>query len=122
MNKKEIAQQFTKQMLEQNPETLPPDQVISILTEIKNLLLNSEMRTKHLIGEIGIQEVTLANLREKGIEINRNLDLLNKEISATAGLFRRSQKVSIWQRYWMAILMGIIGALITNLIWALRMS
>ena len=122
MNKKEIAQQFTKQMLEQNPGNLSGDQVISILMEIKNLHLDSEMRTKHLIRELSVQQVILANLQKKGMEVNRNLDLLNEEISAATGNFRRSQKVSIWQRYWMAIFMGIVGTLITNLIWALRMS
>lgn len=119
MNKKEIAQQFTRQMIEQSPSTLSQEQVIAILQKIQSTYSRAEQSSSQYSNNLRILSSTMEGLRTKSQKLNSNFDQLNEKMEAASTLFRKSQMISIWQRYWMAILIGILSTLITNLIWVL---
>jgi hypothetical protein len=41
---------------------------------------------------------------------------LNRNLEESAKLFQKSKKVSLWHRYSTAIIVGVISALLTNLL------
>ena len=122
MNKKEIAQQFTKQMIEQNPTHLSAEQVLLILKEIQSLYLKAqESNQQHLIN-VRIQHSMIENNLKQGRELNTLINLQTQKLLDSTSTLHKTQKASIWQRYWMTILMGILSTLLTNLIWGLRIG
>lgn len=122
MNKKEIAQQFTRQMIEQNPASLSPEQVLLILKEIQSLYLKAQdSHQRQTINARILNSMIEGNLKQVR-EANTLLDLqIQKLLSSTSSL-HKTQKASVWQRYWMAMLRGILSTLLTTLIWTLRIG
>ncbi len=120
MNKKEIAQQFTRQMIEQNPTHLSSEQVLLILKEIQSLYLKAQdSHQQQIINARILNSMIEGNLKQVR-EVNTLLDLQTQKLLASTTLIQKTQKASVWQRYWMAILMGILSTLLTNLIWVLN--
>jgi len=120
MNKKEIAQQFTRQILEQNPSTLTTEQVQSIILEIQQLHSRVERSTNYQTGSLKMLGYAIRDIQFKADSLSNHLDQLNETMLQAAVIFRKNQKVSIWHRYWMVILMGILSTLITNIVWIVR--
>jgi hypothetical protein len=48
--------------------------------------------------------------------INMQISHLNRNLEESAKLFQKSKKVSLWHRYSTAIIVGVISALLTNLL------
>jgi hypothetical protein len=42
------------------------------------------------------------------------LDSLNAKLEESSRLFSKSRKYSLWERYWIAVTVGAISALLTN--------
>jgi len=120
MNKKEIAQQFTRQILEQNPATLTHDQIQAIILEIQQLYNKTERSTNYQSSNLKMVGYSIQDLQAKADRLSNHLDQLNEKMSQAAVIFRKSQRVSIWHRYWKVILMGILSTLITNIVWIIR--
>lgn len=120
MNKKEIAQQFTRQILDQDPSTLTQQQVLLIIQEIQHLCAKVEQSSNQYSTSLRILSHTILDLQTRAQTLNNQLDQLNGKMSTTVVYFQKSQKVLIWHRYWTAIAVGIITSLITNLIWVIR--
>ena len=119
MNKKEIAQQFTKQMLDPNQPSISFEQVTNLLKEIEQthskIMSNTEAYR--------IQYRALANLysglHSKLEGLNKPIENLEERLTTSSTRLSKFQKSSLWQLYWTAIVVGIISALITNIIWRL---
>lgn len=117
MNKKEIAQQFTRQMLDpeqQDPQTLIAElkfQIARLTEKIEKIVNGHNLSLLHSSGKF----------LEDQIRDNKELATkLRQEIEQARVTFRKQNRGSIWNRYWTAIVVGIIASLITNLIWILR--
>src|SRR6478609_4431854 len=117
MNKKEIAEQFTRQTLEQNPSSLTHDQVQSILMEIQRLCTTVQDSSKQQLINMRILNSVMESTGKQAKELFLLMDSQNRKLIETTGKLHKTQTNSIWQRYWMAILMGVLSTLITNLIW-----
>jgi hypothetical protein len=48
--------------------------------------------------------------------LNMQLDNLNAKLEQSSTLFSKSRKCSLWERYWTAVTVGAISALLTNLL------
>ena len=120
MNKKEIAQQFTRQMVEQNPASLSPEQVLLILKEIQSLCLKAQESSQQQYLNVRMLNTMIENNLKQVREVNKLLDLQTQKLLASTTSLLKTQKTYIWQRYWMAILMGVLSTLLTNLIWLFR--
>ena len=120
MNKKEIAQEFTRQTIGQGQKPDMQDPAIIMIKEIEKLLGRMQQETSNYASLLKILTYSIQDLQTKVQGLNQQADQLTEKISGASQRFRRHQKVSVWNRYWMAILMGIISTLITNLIWILK--
>ena len=116
MNKKEIAKEFTRQMLDPNQPSIDFGQVTNMLKEIeqthKEVLSNMDsyrIRERHMDSTFSARHSQLQSL-------NMQLDGLNAKLEESSKLFSKSQKSSLWQRYWIAVTVGVISALLTNLL------
>ena len=120
MNKKEIAKEFTRQMLDPNKPSISFEQVTRMLREIrqthKEVLSNMDsyrIRERHMDSTFSARHSQLQSL-------NMQLDSLNTKLKESSTLFSKSQKSSLWQRYWIAAMVGVISALLTNLLVMMR--
>ena len=116
MNKKEIAKEFTRQILDPNTPSINFEQVTSMLTEIqqthKEVLSNMD---SYRIRE-RIMDSTFSARHSQLQSLNMQLDSLNAKLEQSSTLFSKFQKSSLWQRYWTAVTVGAISALLTNLL------
>jgi hypothetical protein len=48
--------------------------------------------------------------------INMQISHLNRNLKESSTLFQKSKEVFLWHRYWTAIIVGAISALLTNLL------
>lgn len=78
---------------------------------------------KLAISAIGLRRVNKVMSREARIKafhplqsLNIQLDELNRRLEESSTLFSKSRKCSLWQRYWTAVMVGVISALLTNLL------
>ena len=116
MNKKQIAKEFAKQMLDPNTPSINFEQVTTMLGEIqqthKEVLSNMDSyRIRHRLIDS-----TFSAHRSQLESLNMQMDYLNVKLKESSTLFSKSQKLSLWQRYWIAITVGAISALLTNLL------
>ena len=113
MNKKEIIQQFAKQMLEPDREdyqarlTELHNEIGALTQSVRNITNSYDMKLIH--SSIARVNTDLKEMIALG-------EVLNNSMLETKAGIRRLQKVSIWKRYWTAIWVGAIAAIITNLI------
>ena len=120
MNKNEIAQQFTKQMLEQKQTGLTPEQVLTMIREIEQLHKKSQKGTEDYSQFLTRLSYFIQDMQKAIQQLNGQVDQLNAKMLGVTNQYQKKEKASIWHRYWAAILMGIIATLITNLIWILK--
>jgi hypothetical protein len=111
------GQQFTRQMTGQEVSSLNQQEVLLILKEVQNLYSQTEARTRECWRLTSKITADTRSIQEKLECTNERLDQLNTEIERSATFFRRSQKKAFWERYSTAILVGLIAALVTNIIW-----
>src|SRR3990170_3816096 len=116
LNKKEIAKEFTRQMLDPNTPSINFEQVTTMLGEIqqthKEVLSNMDsyrIRERHMDSTFSARHSQLQSL-------NMQLDSLNAKLKESSTLFSKSQKSSLWRRYWTAVTVGAISALLTSLL------
>ena len=116
MNKKEIAQQFTKQTLEPTPDLLSSEQITGLINEIKIMhdetqlnLQNFQIKQRVLERSYDDQHNRLKVLCKPLEQLEERLTLLPQKHSVHA---RRA----FWDRYWTVIAVGITSALLTSLI------
>jgi hypothetical protein len=68
-----------------------------------------------------IQYRTLENLysglHSKLKDLHKPIENLEERLTTSSTRLSKYQKYSLWQRYWTATVVGIISALVTNLIW-----
>ena len=120
MNKKEIAKEFTKQMLDPNTPSINFEQVANMLGEIqqthKEVLSNMD---SYRIRE-RLMDSTFSARHSQLQSLNMQLDSLNAKLEESSKLFSKSQKCSLWERYWTAVTVGAISGLLTNLLLMMR--
>ena len=119
MNKKEMAQKFTRQMIGQEVSSLNQQEVLLILKEVQNLYSHTEVKTKESWRVTSRIAADAQSVQEKLEHTNAQLNQLNKEIEASAIFFRRNQRKAFWERYSTAILVGLMAALVTNILFML---
>ena len=117
MNKKEIAQQFTKQMLDPNQPSIDFGQVTNMLKEIEQThqeilsgIESYRLRHKRLDYAFIDHHSQLDSLKEQ-------LTKLNEQLTQSSTRLSKFRKYSLWQRYWTAIVVGVVSALLTNILW-----
>ncbi len=85
------------------------------------------LKQKYSLNDINVKQIQYKFITdfEFWLKTKKTLDTslrhLHEKILATTKVFQKSHTVSIWHRYWMVILMGILSTLITNLIWILKL-
>ena len=118
MNKNEIASQFTKQILEEKPG-FAGIQCIQMVLEIERLHAKTLKETDHYSQYLIQLSHSIQDLQNKSQRLATETDRLTKQIAGTVTIYEKKERVSIWRRYWIALLTGVIATLITNLIWQL---
>src|SRR5690606_25494194 len=116
MNKKEIAKEFTRQILDPNTHSINFELVTNMLNEIqqthKDVLSNMDSyRIRNRLIDS-----TLSAHRSQLESINMQISHLNRNLEESSKLFQKSKKVSLWHRYSTVIIVGVISALLTNLL------
>jgi DNA repair exonuclease SbcCD ATPase subunit len=103
-------------MLDPNQSSINFGQVTDMLKEIqqthKEVLSNMD---SYRIRERVIDS-TFSARHSQLQSLNMQLDSLNTKLKESSTLFSKSQKSSLWQRYWTAVTVGAISALLTNLL------
>ena len=116
MNKKEIAKEFTRQMLDPNQPSINFGQVTAMLGEIqkthREVLSNMD---SYRIRE-RIMDSTFSARHSQLQSLNMQLGSLNAKLKESSALFSKLRKCSLWERYWTAVTVGAISALVTNLL------
>ena len=106
MNKKEIAKEFTKQMLDPNQPSINFGQVTDMLKEIqqthREVLSNMD---SYRIRE-RLVDSTFSARHSQLQSLNMQLDSLNAKLEKSSTLFSKSRKCSLWERYWTAVTGG----------------
>src|SRR5690606_12883483 len=102
--------------------TLTHQETLLILQEIQGLCKQNAQINRQKIHEQNLLRHSLQEMEIKMKNLNTLSEQLQQKITAASFTFQRNQKTSIWQRYWMAIAMGILASLITNLIWFLKIG
>ena len=126
MNKKEIAQQFTrdrqsfseggKQMLDPNQPSISFEQVTNMLKEIEQTHSKIMSNTEAYRIQHRILESLYSDLRSKLQGLHKPIENLEERLTTSSIRLSKYQKSSFWQRYWIATVVGIISALLTNLL------
>jgi hypothetical protein len=119
MNKKEIAQLFTKQILDQNQEMPNHDHTLKIIKELEEFHSKTKQDNLQHLNNMMIMEYTFQSFQKKTEHLSKQLEILNHRIATTTTNFKKNQKLSILYRYWTALGVGIISSMIKNLIWVL---
>src|SRR5687768_13582412 len=117
MNKKEIAQQFTKQMLDPNQPSISFEQVTNMLKEIEQTHRKVMSDTEAYRIQYRMLESMYSGLHSKLKDLHKPIENLEERLTMLSARLSKYQRYSLWQRYWTAIVVGIISAVITNLIW-----
>src|SRR5688572_19897375 len=116
MNKKEIAQQFTKQMLDPNQPSISFEQVTNMLKEIEQTHSKIMSNTEAYRIQHRILESLYSDLRSKLQGLHKPIANLEERLTTSSTQLSKYQRFSLWQRYWTAALVGIMAALLTNLL------
>src|SRR5688572_2754741 len=119
MNKKEIAQQFTKQMLDPNHPSISFEQVTNMLKEIEQTHSKIMSNTEAYRVQYRVLESLYSDLRTKLQSLHKPIENLEERLTTSSTRLSKYQRSSLWQRYWTAIAVGMISALLTNLIYHL---
>src|SRR5687767_11936813 len=117
MNKKEIAQQFTKQMLDPNQPSISLEQVTNMLKEIEQTHSKIMSNTEVYRIQYRTLENLYSGLHSKLKDLHKPIENLEERLTTSSIRLSKYQKSSLWQRYWTATVVGVISALITNLLW-----
>jgi chromosome segregation ATPase len=116
MNKKEIAQQFTKQILDQKAPSISFEQVTNMLKEIEQTHSKIMSNTEAYRIQHRILESSYSDLRSKLQGLHKPIENLEERLTTSSARLSKYQRSSLWQRYWTAAVVGIISALLTNLL------
>jgi hypothetical protein len=129
MNKKEIAQQFMracrsfseggKQMLDPNQPSISFEQVTNMLKEIEQAQHKVMLNTEVYRIQYWALENLYSQLHSKLQGLHKPIENLEERLTTSSTQLSKYQQSSLWQRYWTATAVGIISALITNIIWRL---
>src|SRR5688572_22562540 len=114
MNKKEIAQQFTKQMLDPNQLSISFEQVTNMLKEIEQTHSKIMSNTEAYRIQHRILESLYSDLRSKLQGLHKPIENLEERLTTSSMRLSKYQKSSLWQRYWTPTVVGIISALLTD--------
>src|SRR5687767_14231025 len=107
MNKKEIAQQFTKQMLDPNQASISFEQATNMLKEIEQTHSKIMSNTEAFRIQHRILESAYSDLRSKLQALHKPIENLEERLTMSSMRLSQCQKSSLWQRYWTAIAVGI---------------
>src|SRR5687768_14862782 len=119
MNKKEIAQQFTKQMLDPNQPSISFEQVTNMLKEIEQTHSKIMSNTEAYRIQYRTLESFYSGLHSKLKDLHKPIENLEERLTTSSTRLSKYQQSSLWQRYWTATVVGMISALLTNLIYHL---
>src|SRR5688572_25727832 len=121
MNKKEIAKEFTRQMLDQNTPSINFEQVARMLNQVgtvyeKVLLDMSKYQYERQLMRCAFSDhrSQLESLQQQVTKLNSNLI---EQLTDSSTQLSKYQKSSRLKRYLTPTVVGIISALVTNLIW-----
>ncbi|HEX6891621.1 MAG TPA: hypothetical protein VF141_13015 [Chryseolinea sp.] len=121
MNKNEIAKEFTRQMLDQNTPSVNFEQVARMLNQVgtvyeKVLSDMSKYQYEHQLMRCAFSDhrSQLKSLEEQISTLNANLV---EQLTDSSTRLSKYQKSSRLKRYLTPTVVGIISALLTNLIW-----
>jgi hypothetical protein len=120
MNKKEIAKEFTRQMLDQNTPSINFEQVASMLKQIEQTnreVLNDmdSYRIKHRSLAYVFTDHH-SQLKSLELQVHKLTEALNEQLSDSSTRLSKFRKSSLWQRYWTAVTVAAISALLTNVL------
>lgn len=116
MNKKEIAQQFIKQTLEPTPPSLTSEQMAGIINEIKIMHSETQLNLQNFQIKQRILERSYDDLHNRLKALCKPLEQLEKRMTLLPQKHSAQARKVFWNRYWTATVVGIISALLTNLI------
>ena len=121
MNKKEIAKEFTRQMLDQNTPSINFEQVTHMLKQIEQAhreVLNDmdTFRTKHRTLNYSFTDHH-SQLKSSEQQLQKLTETLSEQLTELSTRFSKYQKSSRLKLYLTPTVVGIISALVTNLIW-----
>jgi viroplasmin and RNaseH domain-containing protein len=116
LNKKEMAKEFTRQMLDPNTPSINFEQVTTMLggTQQTHKEVLSNMDSYRIRERV--MDSTFSARHSQLQSLNMQLDSLKAKMEQSSTLFSKSRKSSLWQRYWTAVTVGAISALLTNLL------
>src|SRR3990170_4632758 len=114
MNKKEIAQQFTKQMLDPNQPSISFEQVTNMLKEIELTHSKVMSNTEAYRIQYRMLESLYSGLHSKLQGLHKPIEHLEERLTRSSTRLSKYQRSSLCQRYWTAIAVGIISAMLTN--------
>src|SRR3989337_3207406 len=108
MNKKEIAQQFTKQMLNPNHPSISLEQVTNMLKEIEQTHNKIMSNTEAYRIQYRTLENLYSGLHSKLKDLHKPIENLEERLTRSSTQFSKYQRSSLWQPYWTATAVGII--------------
>jgi len=121
MNKKEIAKEFTRQMLDQNTPSINFEQVTNMLNQVGQVyekvlsdLSKYQYEHQHMRSAFSDHRSQLESLKQQLTQLSANLTEQLTDSSTRLSKFRKSSRL---KRYLTPTVVGIISALVTNLIW-----
>lgn len=127
MNKKEIAQQFTlarRSFSEGGKQMLDPNQPSINFEQVTNMLKEIEQTHKEILSGIEncriLQKILDRAFTDHHSQLDSSkeqLEKLTNQLTKSSTQFSKFRRSSLWQGYWTAIVVGVISALLTNLIW-----
>jgi septation ring formation regulator EzrA len=102
---------------------LNPNQPSISFERVTNMLKEIEQTHKKIISNTEahrIQYRTLENLysglHSKLKDLHKPIENLEERLTTSSVRLSKYQKSSLWQRYWTAAVVGIVSALLTNLL------
>lgn len=116
MNKKEIAQQFTKQTLEPTPPSLTSEQMAALINEIKIMHNETQLNLQNFQIKQRALERSYDDLHNRLKALYKPLEQLEERLTLLPQKHSVHVNKVFWNRYWTATVVGIISALLTNLL------
>ena len=107
-------------MLGQEQPGLNLGQVQLMIGELESLLKKAQQGSKQQDQQLRMTNFSVRDLQATTLKMNQEAEELMTKLKGAKDQVEKKQKASIWQRYWMVFLMGIIATLITNLIWFMK--
>jgi len=103
-------------MLDPDQPMISFEQVTNMLKEIEQTHSKVMSNTEAYRIQHRILESLYSDLRSKLQGLHKPIENLEERLTTSSAKLLKYQESCLWQRYWTAIVVGIISAMLTNLL------